>query len=104
MAAGGVLGPKSAGPYQITQKCGANTFRLDLPPGVRIHLIFNVYHLQPYFMPPTDIPEDVVMIPDLPMEEYTPLLRLIRRVPRWWLVPHTNPRPVLLPFLIFLRQ
>ena len=41
LAATGSLGLKAAGPFYITRQIAVNTFELALPPGCRIHNVFN---------------------------------------------------------------
>ena len=48
LAVNGSLGLKQAGPYKILQVVGPQTYKLGLPPGVRIHPNFNSRFLVPY--------------------------------------------------------
>ena len=44
----GKLGARWAGPYQITEEIGENTFRLNLGEGVRMHDVFHTDKFKPY--------------------------------------------------------
>ena len=40
--------------YTITKALGNNAFELSVPPFLGLHLVFNVDHLRPYFLPLLD--------------------------------------------------
>jgi Chromo (CHRromatin Organisation MOdifier) domain len=42
------LAPKREGPFEVIKKIGTNTYRLKLPPGWKIHNVFNTMLLSPY--------------------------------------------------------
>ena len=56
--------PLRYGPYTITKAVGKNSFELNIPPFLGMHLVFNVDRLHPYFPPLLDT-HDIV-------EELTP--------------------------------
>ena len=39
---------KKIGPFKIIAKIGSNTYKLDLPPSIKIHNTFNISLLEPY--------------------------------------------------------
>ena len=43
--------PLQYGPYSILKQNGENTFQLDIPACLGLHLVFNVELLQPYHAP-----------------------------------------------------
>jgi hypothetical protein len=48
------LRPLRYGPYTITKVVGSNAFELNTPPFLRLHPVFNVDLLRPYFPPLLD--------------------------------------------------
>ena len=56
LARKGTLGLKQAGPYRILQIIGPETYKLELPPGVRIHPNFNRRFLLPFHSRTEDDP------------------------------------------------
>jgi hypothetical protein len=51
------LFPLRYGPYTITKAMGDNSFELNIPPFLGLHLVFNVDLLRPYFPPLLDTSE-----------------------------------------------
>ena len=47
-ASKGKLKPRFIGPYQVVSAVGANAFRLELPPALTIHPVFNTSLLKKY--------------------------------------------------------
>lgn len=45
----GKLRPLYVGPYQVLKAVGRNAFKLQLPPALKVHPVFNVALLKPYF-------------------------------------------------------
>jgi hypothetical protein len=53
------LHPLCYGPYTVTKAVGDNSFELNIPPFLGLHLVFNVDLLRPYFPPLLDTSEVV---------------------------------------------
>jgi hypothetical protein len=53
------LRPLCYGPYIVTKAVGDNSFELNIPPFLGLHLVFNVDLLHPYFPPLLDTSEVV---------------------------------------------
>src|ERR1700731_5289782 len=49
------LGPKSVGPFLVTEKVGTSAYRLVLPPTWKVHPVFNETLLQPFRGDPSKI-------------------------------------------------
>ena len=45
------LKDRQIGPFPILEKYGDNAFKIDLPPDIHIHPVFNVADLKPYHAP-----------------------------------------------------
>ena len=45
------LKDKQIGPFRIIEKYGDNAFKIELPPDMHIHSVFNIADLKPYHAP-----------------------------------------------------
>ncbi|GMF18115.1 unnamed protein product [Phytophthora lilii] len=56
------LGPKWIGPYSIVRRVHKHAYELNLPPGLKLHPVFNTGSLKPYEQPNRlSRPQDVIL-------------------------------------------
>ena len=62
--------PLRYGPYLITEQLGANAFRLDLPPYMGLHPVFNVDKLKLFEPSLLDEIEEALRHPDVIIPDF----------------------------------
>lgn len=85
------LEPKYIGPFKIIEKVHENAFKLELPPTMRQHPVFNVDLLRPYKesppefgdrVPPRPPPELVDGVQEYEVEKILDY-KVFRKTPKW---------------------
>jgi Chromo (CHRromatin Organisation MOdifier) domain len=80
------LTPRFAGPYLISEVISSTAYKLDLPPGMKIHPVFHVSLLKPYKASPEEFtrptPPPAIVLPDTEQEEYEVETILDKRILR----------------------
>jgi hypothetical protein len=74
------LAYKYFGPYVILEKIGSVAYKLELPNGCQVHLVFHVSHIKAFTLDHTPVYSQLSTIPHLDIADVTPLKILDRHL------------------------